>query len=822
MNKSFYLMATLALATFAQWAEAQTVEFYSPGTVRILKEAPGHGSHAGDNLSLVVTAHPQEKVATMKRVGNQRIYTTSKLVVTVNDDNGQVSFADRKGNILLQEEAKSFTPIANGPDKGRYKVSQSWQLDADEPIYGLGLLQNEKMNQRGENRLMIQTNLEDFANFFQSIKGYGIYWDNYSPTQINDTIVGQSGQLSLESQVGTKVDYYFLYGGDADGVIHEMRDLSGHVPMLPLWTYGFHQSRERYKSSRELLEVVDTYQKTGVPLDGIIQDWQYWGNNYLWNAMEFLNEDFADYRRMIDHVHGLGKHMSISIWASFGPKTKAYRQLDEKDLLYSFQTWPMSGLSAWPPNMDYPSGVRCYDPYSQTARDIYWENLSRLHQAGIDAWWMDSTDPDHLYWPDSDLDEVKAVTDPATGQDYMASWRSVRNAFPLCTVEGVYDAQRAVDSSKRVFILTRSYFAGQQRTGAQTWSGDVSSSWDSFRKQVPICLNYTLTANPMVNTDLGGFFANAYNKHSQDNSATRNPLYQELYVRWMQFGTFSTMMRSHGTEVYRELYHYGKPGEPVYDALLAAVKLRYQLLPYIYSTSWQVSQNDDSFMRALMMDFKHDRNTWDNNREFLFGRSILVAPVVNALYTPETVNETDEMSGWNVDGRKSLFNENFRADWSAKKTYDVYLPTQMVNGKLSDGTWYDFWTNEKLEGGQTIHADGTLQHCPVYIKSGSIVPLCTKEVMHADMTDWQQLEIRVYPGADATFTLYEDEGDNYNYEQGAYSTIRMTWNDRCRTLTLHPRQGTFPGMIADRTFIVKTPQGEKTVEYSGKKVSVKL
>lgn len=809
--KFLLLSAFLGLGIDAQ-AEVQ-VQFFSDGTARILKQPTGYQAQSGDNLSLVVTASPSSAVAKVTRKDNVTTYTTTRLIVKVDEANDHVSFYDRKsGQLLLDEGRHGFAPIAEGVDKGRYKVSQSWRLEADEALYGVGMIQNGKMNQRGENRLMIQSNLDDFSNVFQSIKGYGIYWDNYSPTQLTDN--NPSEGMTLESQVGTKVDYYFMYGGTADGVIREMRRLSGKVPMLPLWTYGFHQSRERYKSSRELLEVVDTYRQTGVPFDGIIQDWQYWGNNYLWNAMEFLNEDFSNYRQMIDHVHNVGKHISISIWASFGPNTKGYKQLAEKNLLYSFQTWPMSGLSAWPPNMDYPSGVRCYDPYSATARGIYWENLSRLHSAGIDAWWMDSTDPDHLYWPDSDLDEVKAITDPKTGEDFMGSWRSVRNAFPLATVEGVYDAQRAVDSTKRVFILTRSYFAGQQRTGAQTWSGDVSSSWDSFRKQVPICLNYTLTANPMVNTDLGGFFANAYNQHSQDNSATRNPLYQELYVRWMQFGVFSSMMRSHGTEVYRELYHYGKTGEPVYDALLSAVKLRYALLPYIYSTSWQVTTHDDSFMRALMMDFKDDREVWDNNREFMFGRSILVAPVVKALYTPETVNETDEMTGWNTNGRKSLFNPDFRADWSARKTFDVYLP--------KGSRWYDFWSNELLEGGQTVKADGTLAHCPVYIKAGSILPLCRKEVDHADIQDWQTLDIMVYPGANASFTLYEDEGDNYNYEKGRYSTIEMQWNDRSRTLTIGQRRGAFEGMVANRTFVVKTPSGQKSVSYNGKKISVKM
>ena len=817
MKKTFLSFLLLLGAVSVQ---AQQVTFYTPNTVRILKQAPDRKAMPGDDLSLVVTAHPQAVKLKESVVGDIHTMSSSALTVKVNTATQQVTFLDPKGNVLMQEGGFRFTPITEGPDKGRCKVMQEFALDKDEPIYGLGLLQNGKMNQRGENRRMMQSNLDDYSHFFQSQKGYGIYWDNYSPTQIRDRAT-----LSLESEVGTKVDYYFMYGVGvtaadgskctaADGVIREMRLLSGQVPMLPLWTYGFHQSRERYKTSRELLEVVDTYRKTGVPFDGIIQDWQYWGSNYLWNAMEFLNEDFSDYKRMIQHVHDVNAHMSISIWASFGPHTKAFRQLNEEGLLYDFQTWPQSGLSAWPPNMDYPSGVRVYDPYSEKARSIYWENLTRLHNAGIDAWWMDSTDPDHMDFKESDLDQVRPITDPATGKDYMGSWRSVRNAFPLCTVQGIYDKQRAVDSDKRVFILTRSYFAGQQRTGANTWSGDVSSSWDSFRKQVPICLNYTMTANPMVNTDLGGFFANAYNRRSQDNSATKNPLYQELYVRWMQFGVFCPMMRSHGTEVYRELYHYGKAGEPVYDALLGAVKLRYQLLPYIYSTSWQVSHNDDSFMRALVMDFREDQNVWNNNREFMFGRNLLVAPVVNALYTPETANQNDAYSGWDRNNR-SLFQEGFRADWDAKKTYEVYLPQGQK--------WYDYWTGDLYEGGQTCKMEATLQHCPVFVKAGSILPLCTQDVQYANVADWKTLDLIVYPGQDASFTLYEDEGDNYNYEKGKYSTIQLTWNDKAKTLTIGKRNGSFDGMVGQREFNVRLHDGQvKTVKYDGKSLKVKL
>ncbi len=779
MRKNVYLLLIIAL--LSAWGVAETyaqnteVIYYSPNIVRVVKTPT---DAKVEHHSWVVTAKPQ--------AGN------AKNVLVKKDDIGRLTFTDKKGNVLLREGGAAFRPITEGVDKGRYRVIQSFSLEGQEPVYGFGMLQNGKMNQRGENRRMMQSNQEDYAHFFQSIKGYGVFWDNYSPTTLNDD--GQT--LKLESEVGELVDYYFIYGGDADGVISGMRWLSGKVPMLPLWTYGFHQSRERYVSSKQLLDVVDTYQQTGVPLDGIIQDWQYWGSNYVWNAMEFGNEDFADYQQMIDRVHQQGKHLNISIWASFGPMTKPYRDLSEKGLLFDFQTWPQSGLTFWPPRMDYPSGVRVYDPFSKEARDIYWRHLSRLHQTGIDAWWMDSTDPDHLDFQESDLDQVRPMTDPVSGKEGQASWRSMRNLFPLATVEGVYNHQRAVDKNKRVFILTRSYFAGQQRTGANTWSGDVNSSWDVLRKQVPLCLNYTLTANPNVNTDIGGFFAGAYNTKGR-LSGMNNLQYRELYVRWMQFGLFCPMMRSHGTDVWRELNYYDKPGEPVYDALLAAVKMRYQLLPYIYSTSWQVHQNDDSFMRALMMDFKDDPKTLDNNREFLFGRSLLVAPVVEALYTPEKIQK------------------EVTADWTAKKTYDVYLP---------QGTqWYDYWTNERLDGGQTVKADGTLAHCPVYVKAGSILPLCKKEVMNANIADWQTLDLLVYPGTDATFTLYEDEGDNYNYEQGAYSTILLQWNDRKRMLTIGKREGSFKGMLENRTFRIQLPGGlSKTVEYAGNKVEVNL
>lgn len=750
-------------------AQEVKVTYYSPEIVRIEKTVGEYRTQP----SVVVTMAPE---ASQK---------APEVKVSVSKD-GRVTFRSKSGLRLLTEGECSIQAIEEGLDKGLYRVRQGWILDKDEPIYGVGMLQNGKMSQRGENRHMVQNNTEDYANFFQSVKGYGIYWDNYSPTDISD----DGSVLALESQVGEEIDYYFIYGGDADGVIAGMRKLSGRAPMLPLWTYGYHQSRERYKSRKELLDVVHGYRNAGVPLDGIIQDWQYWGNNYLWNAMEFLNADFPDAKSIVDEVHEAGAHMSISIWQSFGPQTKPYRQLREKGLLLDFQTWPQSGLSEyWPPRMDYPSGVQCYDAYSAEARDIYWDNLKRLYDLGIDAWWMDSTDPDHFGTSES--------TDADLSQSCAAgSFRSVRNIYPLACVEGVYDHQRAETSDKRVFILTRSYFSGQQRTGANTWSGDVESSWESFRRQIPLCLNYTLTANPQVNSDIGGFFPGAYNKRGETQSCSRNPLFQELYVRWLQFGLFNPMMRSHGESSRREIWEFGSKGEPVYDAIEKTIRMRYALLPYIYSTSWQVSSNDDSFMRALVMDFASDRKVWDIADEYMFGRSLLVAPVNEAIFTTEEKRWSEETYDWTKEART-----------------EVYLP--------AGAGWYDWWTGKFYRGGRTVTADAALDKCPLFVRAGSIIPVGPDDVQYASQKPWDNLEIRVYPGADATFTLYEDEGDGYNYEKGEYSTIQFTLKGR--KLTIGQRQGGFKGMLAGRKFHVVCVDGTaRDIEYNGEQIEIKL
>ncbi|NLD24823.1 MAG: DUF4968 domain-containing protein, partial [Bacteroidales bacterium] len=365
------------------------VQFYGPSIVRVVKTPVGESV---EKESLSVIKSPEKVSFTTKELGDELLLSNKSVQVVLNLKSGKVSFKNTKGEILLNEKegGATFTDFDDAGVK-TYSVNQSFVLEQDESIYGLGVLQNGKMSQRNQEVHMVQNNTWDFVTFFQSVKGYGLFWDNYSPTNFKDV----PGETSFRSDVGDCIDYYFMYGGDADGVIAEMRNLTGEVPMFPLWTYGFWQSKERYKSQQETVGVVKKYRELGVPLDGVIQDWQYWGSNYLWNAMEFLNDEFPNPQAMVNEIHDLNAHMIISIWSSFGPATKQYRELEKIGALYSFNTWPESGLTAWPPNMDYPSGVRVYDAFNPQARDIYWKYMNEgLFKLGIDGWWMDSTEPD--------------------------------------------------------------------------------------------------------------------------------------------------------------------------------------------------------------------------------------------------------------------------------------------------------------------------------------------------------------------------------------------------------------------------------------------
>ena len=798
MNMKFYLKISSILVAAAFLStlpvEAQTfrqtkqgitgttqgmdieIQFVSPEIVRVVK-APEGRSFTKKSFSVVKS--PESMSVTTEKKGETVSLKSNAVRVDFNVGTGRISFFDKQGKALFTEKdyGAQFTPF-NDAGNPTFSVRQAFLLDKDEAIYGLGQQQVDDLNQRNHKHFMRQRALYASVPIIQSTKGYGMFWDNYSPTTYTDN----PQEMSFDSEVGECMDYYFMYGGNADGVIAQIRDLTGQAPMYPLWTFGFWQSRERYKSQQETMEVVDKYRELGIPLDGIIQDWQYWGPNSNWNSMNFDNPEFPDPQKMIDHVKKKNAKIMISIWASFGPDTNPYKDLEKINALFNFKTWPADG------------GVKAYDAYNEKARDIYWEHLNKgLFSKGIDAWWTDSTEPDHLDVQERDFDIPTA----------MGTYRSVVNAFPLMSNKGVYEHQRAVTSDKRVYLLTRCAFAGQQRYAANTWSGDVMCNWETFRKQIPTGLNFSLSGIPYWNTDIGGFFNWPY------HGGAENKAYHELYTRWFQYGTFLPMQRSHGSGVKKEIYNLGKKGDWVYDSEEKYINLRYALLPYLYSTGWQVTDNAGSFLRALFMDFNEDKKVHTISNQYMFGKAFLVTPVTRNMY---------------VFSDKEQWKDPYE-DFSKTGTQDVYLPK---------GTkWFDFWTGEALNGGQLVTKEVPIDIIPLYVRAGSIVPFGPK-VQYSTEKKWNNLEIRIYPGADGEFVLYEDENDNYNYEKGAYSIIKFTWDDAKRTLNIADREGTFPGMLKSRKFnivvvdkengtgSVQSTKFTKSVSYGGKKKSVKL
>jgi alpha-D-xyloside xylohydrolase len=736
------------------------VQFYSPQIVRVLKQPEGM---VIKKASLSVIKKPQQ---TQVDISDQNGIVTLKsgvVIAKLNLKTGSVSFAAISGTPLFTEKdyGAQFTAI-NNAGNAAFDVRQAYLLDKDEVIYGLGQQQNGRLNQRGQKVYLRNENTRVCIPFFQSVKGYGVFWDNYSPTTFNDN----AQETSFDSEIGNCADYYFMYGPGADGVVAQMRDLTGQAPMMPLWVYGYSQSRERYKTQFELVDVVKKYRALKVPLDGIVQDWQYWGKDDNWNAMNFDAATYPKPQLMVDSVHLLNAHLFIVAWPGFAPKTAQYQEFKQKNMLINFDTWP--------PN----ANTRPYDVYNPEARDIYWNYLNKgIFSLGPDAWWLDSTEPDHINVKDKDFDHPT----------HLGTFKSVQNAFPLEHTKGVYEHQRQTSEAKRVILLTRSAFAGQQRYSANTWSGDIGSNWPTFKRQIPAAVNFSLTGLPYWNADIGGFFAGSWNKDGGIN----RPGFRELYTRWLQFATFTPMMRSHGTDIPREIYQFGKRGDQVFDVLEKFINLRYSLLPYTYATAWNVTNNGGSIIRSLYSSFGQDKQGYENNTEFMFGNAFLVAPVTE----------------------------------SGAKNQSVYLPAGVK--------WYDFWTGEVIDGGKTVERATPIDILPLYVQTGSIIPWGPK-VQYATEKKWDDLTIRIYPGADGKFTLYEDENDNYNYEKGLHSVIDFVWNDTAKTLTIDARKGTFNGMLTKRSFNIvlvnpKTGAGDaltvkptRTIKYNGERLSVKL
>ena len=799
------------------------VSFYSPEIVRVMKYQASDALGKTD-AKVVVTMTPQDVKPTLIEGSKADTLLTDKVMVTCSKQTGVLSFFRPDGTVLIKERTKPVFTKRSSHTIDPYNVSQSFKLTSGEAIYGFGQVQDGSLNHRNKSYgHMVQGNMSVWIPFFHSTKGYGVYWDLYGPCDFSDNATNGA---TFTTEAAHAVDYYVLVGSETDGdeVVRRLRELTGKATMVPLWTYGYFQSKERYQSATETLGVLQKYRSLNVPIDCVVQDWQYWGGNNQWNAMEFLSSEFkTTYRKMIDGLHNGGAHLLISIWANFGRDTKQFKHFKEQNQLMKRGDEIMS--STWPNN----EGVGIYNPYQKSARTYYWQCLyDGLVTKGVDAYWVDSSEPDHYEggedWEktndfvvlekgtnnDNPNDDDNATLNPLSLQS-QHTWRSMRNVFPLMHASGVYEGHRGLTpdpipgseaesvrgpEGKRCMIMTRSGFIGMQRYGAGTWSGDITASWETLARQIPAALNYSACGIPSWNSDIGGFFNGSYSGPGQDT-------YNELYCRWIQFGAFCTIMRSHGSATDRAIYQYGKEGESYYDVINRYIHLRYALLPYIYSTARKVHADDYSFMRAMGIAFPTDAATHELKDQFMFGRDLLVAPVVQEQATKRS----------------------------------VYLPKdeQIANGKSVNRKWLDLWTGESFEGGQKVSKEVSLAVMPLYVRQGTILPW-GPDVQYSEASNWDNLEIRIYPGADGQFTLYEDERDNYNYEDGRFTEIPFSWDDATQTLTIGKRSGEFEGMLQNRTFrivlvdaanhlglgIKQSARFSKEVAYDGSEVSVQI
>lgn len=567
-----------------------------------------------------------------------------------------------------------------------------------------------------------------------------------------------SADTSLWSEVGDGIDYYFVYGPKLDQVVAGYRQLTGQASLMPKWAFGLWQSRQRYETSKELTEALDGFRSRKIPLDNMVQDWQYWPRD-AWGSHLFDPVRFPDPDKWIADIHAKHARLMISVWGKFYPGTDNFKAMNDAGYLY--QPDLLEGAKDW---INFP--FTFYDAFNAGAGKMFWDQINKnLFSRGIDAWWMDATEPDLISSPPT-LDRMKEHMSPTA----LGTASRTLNAYPLYNSRAIYDGQRSAAPDQRVFILTRSGFAGQQRYATATWSGDITSTWTALAKQIPAGLGFCLSGVPYWTTDIGGYTMDSrFGNRNQTAEAAAE--WRELNVRWFQYGTFCPLLRVHGEIQPREMWHLGDESSAAYQAELKFDHLRYAMLPYIYSTAASVSRHGSTMMRALVMDFPQDAAARDITDQYMFGPSFLVSPVTS-----------------------------YRATHRA-----VYLP--------KSAGWFDFWTGEFAESGRQIDAKAPLESLPVYVRAGSIVPF-GPEVQWTDEKPADPIRLYIYGGADGEFTLYEDDGTTNGWEKGAFSEIPIRWNESRHTLTIGQRTGTYPGMLSERTFEVVLVTKNKPVAYS--------
>ncbi len=893
-------------------------QFYANNIVRIIKRLP---NAAPDLPSLVVIQKTLPDIQPQIHENDTTISIGSEtLYIIISKIDGAIEFRTRDDKNILKENGKAIIIPALIKNEQAYSIKQKFKLTPDEGIYGLGQHQYGYMNYRGRTIKLVQTNTDAVNPFLVSTMNYGILWDNYSKTIFTDN----EQETSLWSDVANDVDYYFIYGNIMDSVIAGYRHLTGQAPMYGKWAYGYWQSKEHYENRDELLNVAQEYRKRKIPIDNIVQDWDYWDGAQNWGQLFFDEKKYPDPKKMIDILHKQNFHVMISVWPGLGPNTPIYKDMQQRGFLYRPVGW---------------AGFKYYDAYNPAANNLFWQYANEgLFSKGIDAWWFDSTEPDviNALTKESSEYELKRMEN-----NYLGSFARYLNPYSLRITEDTYKNQRKQTDKKRVYILTRSTFAGQQRAAATTWSGDIGANWSVYKNQISAGLNHCMSGIPYWTFDIGAFVLGSY--EGVFSNGGKDPAYQEFYTRMFQFGTFCPIFRSHGSETPREIWEFGN----FTPTLIKFDNLRYRLLPYIYSLAHQVTNKGYTIMRGLPMDFAADKNTYSVDDQFMFGPAMMVCPVTEYMLhrppeqsipiTADHFRTNDGKPGLDakyykdtqyknltlerIDSTINIFWYAGRPDyvtdstlsirWEGKliptetgkhqfhikcfgpkrifldgkelpfiyKSVEVYTdfieltagkeynfsletenytsgalrvllnwkpPSVFANEKViehkeqtrkvylpSNNQWYDFWTGDTLSGGQTVISAAPIDKIPLFVKTGSIIPM-GPFVQYAIEKPANPIELRIYPGANGSFTLYEDENDNYNYERGVFSTISFSWNDTKRQLIIDKRQGSFPGMLKKRNFhivIVKNNQGngieisdkpDKIIFYNGSKQIIKF
>ena len=652
--------------------------------------------------------------------------------------------------LILKESKRIFRKIEVDKEK-TFSVKQVYKLVSDEAIYGLGQHPNGILNYRNKSLELIQNNTEVAIPFIVSTNNYGLIWDNNSKTIFTDN----SNGMSIGSEIADQIDYYFIYGFNIDDIIKQYRCLTGQAPLYPKWAYGYFQSKNRYWTQQELLNTVAKFRNLSIPLDVIVLDYMHWGK-YGFGSFRFDEESFPNPKQMIDSLHSIFNcKLMVSVWPSFSKYTDNWYKMNSKGYLLNVNSF---------------ANTQVYDAFNPAAGKLYWDLIEQSYfNLGVDGWWLDATEPER-------------IAEYSISRSFLGSSKRYLNVYSLADVKNIYLGQRESSSDRRIFILTRSAFTGQQKFAASTWSGDIETTFKSLRNQIIAGLNFCISGIPYWTTDIGGY----------KGGDPADPEYRELYIRWFQYGTFCPIFRSHGRrapgdrKTPNEIWSYGNKAQTILTRLL---NFRYRLLPYIYSNAWEITSNGGTLMRALVFDFKSDNNVYNIDDQFMFGEALLINPIINSKLTQ----------------RK------------------VYLP--------AGAEWIDFWTGENYVGGETITAKAALDRIPIFVKSGSILPM-GPFLQYTNEKPSDPIEIRIYGNTNSEFRLYEDEGDNYNYEKGDYSIIKIKWDAEQNIVIFYDREGGFPSMLTERSFnIVKVRHGygvgvESTpgrkVFYNGKKIAVNL